>query len=154
MQKKTEPTARPIEERFWGKVNKNGENDCWNWTASTYKAGYGLFSVKKGKWRNVRAHRFAYELLVAPIPQDKEIDHLCRNPACVNPDHLEVVTHLENCRRGENGLKFAEIQKQKTHCPRGHPYDSLNTYIKKDGARMCKACRRELQQERRAKLHL
>jgi len=143
MKGKTGPTARLIEERFWEKVNKDSENGCWIWAAGKYHSGYGIFYVKNGNWKNVRAHRFAYELLVAPIPANKELDHLCRNHACVNPAHLEVVSHKENCQRGENGLKFAELQRQKTHCPHGHPYDLLNTYFKPNGARGCKTCRRE-----------
>ena len=132
--------SRPIEERFWEKVDTS--SDCWLWGASKYKAGYGCFTIKKGgKWVNYRAHRFAYELLVGVIPSDKELDHLCRSRACVNPKHLEVVTHRVNCQRGDGGAKVAEINKAKTHCTRGHPYNEANTYINGKGARMCRICR-------------
>ena len=129
------------EDRFWEKVNKNGENGCWVWTACVFRSGYGCFAIRKDKWKNVRAHRFAYEMLVALIPKDKELDHLCRNHACVNPKHLEVVTHKENCVRGDGGKRVPEINKAKTHCTRGHPYNETNTYINGKGARMCRICR-------------
>jgi hypothetical protein len=85
-----------IKVRFWSKVDQ-GE-DCWRWTACTSN-GYGRFSVKR---QPVLAHRFAYELLVGPIPEGLELDHLCRNRWCVNPDHLEPVTHDENVRRAND----------------------------------------------------
>ena len=141
MRNKTGTKPRKVEERFWEKVNKDGENGCWIWMAGKYHSGYGIFYVKDGKWKNVRAHRFAYELLVSPIPKDKELDHLCRNHACVNPKHLEVVSHKENCIRGDGGKKVAEMNKAKTHCTRGHPYNKANTYINAKGARMCRICR-------------
>jgi len=81
--------------RFWSHVDAAG--DCWVWTGSKDRAGYGR------TWRSTApfpAHRVAYELLVGPIPAGLVIDHLCRNPACVNPDHLEPVTHRVNILRG------------------------------------------------------
>ena len=83
----------------------------------------------------VMAHRFAYELLVGPIPDDLELDHLCRNTCCVNPEHLEAVTHLENMRRRH--------LREATHCAQGHPYDEENTGWRDGGKhRYCKACNR------------
>lgn len=129
-------------ERFWPKVRKT--EGCWLWTGALTKAGYGLFGDGK---QLVYAHRFAYELLVGAIEPGKEIDHLCRTPACCNPKHLEVVDHRTNCQRGETGKKSGEQQKAKTHCPKGHPYDEENTYITPStGARCCRTCRKEWSQ--------
>lgn len=108
--------------------------------------GYGSI------WRNgrvVRAHVAAYELFIGPIPAGHEVDHLCHNAdpgcdtwascphrRCVNPDHLEAVTHSVNVRRG-HGVN-------KDFCLRGHPYDEANTYVRpKTGQRFCRACQRE-----------
>lgn len=86
------------EERFWAKVDKDGPNGCWLYLGALQGKGYGLISVVA---KDVKAHRFAYESVVGPIPDGLSLDHLCRNPQCVNPAHLEPVTHLENVRRGD-----------------------------------------------------
>ena len=85
-------------DRFFSKI-KVSKNNCWEWIGAKIKAGYGEFYYK-GK--PVYAHRFAYELYNDKIPEDLELDHLCRNTICVNPQHLEPVTHTENLRRGEH----------------------------------------------------
>jgi hypothetical protein len=90
-------------------------------------------------------HRVAYEALVGPIPQGLCIDHLCRNRACVNPDHLEPVTNRVNILRGET---IMAANAAKTHCVRGHEYTPENTLINaKTGTRRCAACNREDQEE-------
>jgi hypothetical protein len=143
----------PAPERFWPKVDKNGPNGCWVWTASKCSAGYGRF-VPVFYQSPQLAHRYAYELLVGPIPEGLQIDHLCRNPSCVNPTHLEPVTQLENVRRGDAGKN----QTSKTHCPRGHEYTEENVYRvpSRPNGRQCRACRRERnridQKERYARL--
>lgn len=81
-------------ERFWEKVKKT--DGCWIWTASIYGKGYGKYTVR-GK--HYAAHRYAYELIKGKIPDGMQLDHLCRNKLCVNPDHLEPVTNAENQRR-------------------------------------------------------
>lgn len=86
----------PFEDRFWAKVDKDA--DCWEWRGSRNHKGYGLARRRDGK--GIQAHRLAYELTVGPIPEGLEIDHLCVNRGCVNPSHLEPVTHTENIRRG------------------------------------------------------
>ncbi len=116
----------PLSERFWPKVNKS--EDCWLWTAAKTK-GYGVIGVGKSLHY---AHRIAYELLVGPIPEGMELDHLCRTPACVRPSHLEPVTHATNLRRGYWGAK--------THCPQGHVYDEGNTKLSANGWRLCRIC--------------
>lgn len=126
------PKGPPVEDRFWTKVKKT--DTCWLWTG-TKPDGYGRFYYDGAKRP---AHRFAYELLVGPIPAGLEIDHLCRNHGCVNPDHLEPVTHAENLRRGKTRAWWNE---RKTHCKHGHPFTPENTYTypgrKKRGCRTC-----------------
>lgn len=105
---------------------------CWIWTGFIDSAtGYGRITVDT---ENELAHRVSYRAFVGPIPPGLEIDHVCRTRACVNPFHLEAVTHLENVRRSPIG-NYA-----KTHCPQGHPYDAKNTY-RWGSRRYCIACR-------------
>ncbi len=124
--------------RFWEKVEASPD-DCWNWTASKGFFGHGSF------WdgtRSVRAHRFSWEQVNGVIPEGFELDHLCKNPPCVNPQHLEVVTRSENIMRGRAPEINRQRQLSKTHCPHGHAYDRENTYIRPDnGVRLCRACR-------------
>lgn len=123
----------PPDVRFWRYVNKT--DTCWLWTGSASR-GYGAFTVSVGR-TGVSAYRYAYELLVGPIPNGLELDHLCRVRQCVNPAHLEPVTHRENLMRGATIIAKHAAQ---THCLHGHPFDEANTYTKR-GARECRACR-------------
>lgn len=132
----------PATERFWSKVFKTPT--CWEWTASKIPSGYGRFNASGHAWEY--AHRFSYQLIYGDIPDGLEIDHLCRNRGYVNPSHLEPVTHAVNCQRGNIG----RIQRLKTHCPRGHPYDSENTRLYRNG-RYCRACSQLKCQQRRDK---
>ena len=109
-------------------------DDCWEWKGMPKSGGY--HQIKVGG-RNLMAHRVVYELLVGPIPEGLQLDHLCRNRWCVRPDHLEPVTPKENKRRG------ITVNETKTHCPRGHAYNEENTYRFPDGSRRCRACRRK-----------
>jgi hypothetical protein len=120
--------------RFWAKVDKSG--DCWTWTALIHTAGYGSFRPHN-QGPVLYAHRYAYELEVAQIPEGMVLDHLCRNRRCVNPAHLEPVTHRENILRG-TGASARNVDK--THCPKGHPYTDDNTYRAKGHGRECRAC--------------
>lgn len=85
---------RPVEERFWSKVDKSGE--CWEWLGSRTPVGYGQFHVQEPKRTQLKAHRVAYEYLVGPIPEGLVIDHKCHNRGCVNPAHLRPVTDKQN----------------------------------------------------------
>lgn len=126
---------RSAPEARFGEKFAVDERGCWLWLGHTQKAGgYGVFADKGGK--QVLAHRWIYERLMGPIPEGKEIDHLCRVRRCVNPQHLEAVTRAENIRRGSAPL----FQISKTHCPQGHPYNRENTRINKAGGRVCRAC--------------
>ncbi len=120
-----------IAARLWSGALADGTG-CWIWQRSCHR-GYGQL------WANGtmnRAHRIAYELVKGPIPKSLTIDHLCRNRACINPDHLEAVTMRKNVLRG-NGP--TAINARKTHCKRGHPFDAANTRMSKLG-RNCRAC--------------
>jgi hypothetical protein len=121
-----------IEARFWAKVEKT--DTCWVWSAAKI-SGYGAFKLDG---RAIRAHRFAYELLVGPVPEGLPLDHLCRNRACVNPAHLEPVTHRVNILRGEGACA---VKARQTHCIHGHEFTLENTYLK-SGKRQCRTCRR------------
>ena len=129
-----------VEDRFWSHVDKSG--DCWLWTAYRTPLGYGHFGI--GVDRKFKAHRFAYELVVGPIPEGLVIDHLCRNPACVNPDHLEPVTQRENVFRGRSHVV---AQASQTHCQRGHLFTDENT-TRQGNKRGCRTCRNEWRRER------
>ncbi len=115
---------------FWTKIKQSG--DCWLWTGEKITDGYARFYIS-GK--RIRAHRFIYELLIGPIPAELELDHLCRNPLCVNPFHLEAVTHRVNTLRGKGPTARNAI---KIHCLRGHLL--RDAYIHPTGARDCNIC--------------
>lgn len=121
--------------RFWAKVALPNEQGCMLWLGGT-AVGYGRFYLA-GKMRG--AHRLSYTLAYGPIPDGLVLDHLCRTPACVRPDHLEAVTNSENLRRGDTSANNGNIRK--THCPQGHAYDKGNTYVQ-TGRRHCRECRR------------
>lgn len=125
--------------RFWSRVAIDESTGCWLWTSPLNKrTGYGQFA-----WRgkNSTPHRVSYQELVGPIPEDLVIDHLCRVRHCVNPAHMEAVTHQVNLLRGET---HAAKNAAKTHCPQGHPLsgENLHVYVGKGvRKRQCKTCR-------------
>lgn len=100
------PPFRPLAERFWEKVDRRGPDECWPWTGSRNKAGYGSLKPGAPSRTSVMAHRVAYELAFGPIPEGLTIDHVrargCTRTDCCNPAHLEAVTYAENQRRGRN----------------------------------------------------
>lgn len=122
-----------LPERIADKIVPEPNSGCWLWTGCGTPSGYG-----SAYWsgRLNRAHRLIYEILRGPIPEGLQIDHLCRVRCCVNPDHLEPVTHLENVRRGSRATK--------THCIRGHLLSGKNLRNCKNGWRRCRTCRQFL----------
>jgi hypothetical protein len=126
---------------------------CWLWTGAISK-GYGRFGITIAfkSYRMLQAHRWAYEYWIGLIPAGLELDHLCRVRACVNPNHLEPVTTRINLLRGRG---ISARNAAKTHCPEGHSYIPINTFLqrgrKESLGRVCLTCRRERDRRRRAK---
>jgi hypothetical protein len=139
--KNTVKLGLTLEERFWSKTNKDGPvpeyrpdlGPCWIWTAALNAYGYGKFSMGGKNGRILGAHTVSYKMLVGPVPEGLELDHLCRVRACVNPSHLEPVTSAENMRR---------MMLARTHCDQGHLFDEANTSWYR-GNRRCRACSRD-----------
>lgn len=132
-----------LRRRFFAKV-RVAENGCWEWTGARDDDGYGYFRPPDGKI--YRAHRVSYEICFGPIPDGLCTDHLCRNRSCVNPMHLEPVTWRENVLRGDTG---PARNLAKTHCHKGHPLSGENLYVRPNGWRICKECRRQYKPKNR-----
>lgn len=126
--------------RFWSKVIKSTEDECWLWTAGTRK-GYGQFYAQGV---TAQAHRVAWLLDGRLLTPELTLDHLCGERRCVNVNHLEEVSRGENTRRGKRKI---------TSCPQGHSYDPKNTYLDPRGKRQCRTCmrRRSAEYDRKRK---
>lgn len=144
----TMPRAEPLEDRVPRYIGAEDENGCWPWLGSITTAGYGQIREHRSR-KNIPAHRAVYELRVGLIPAGLDLDHLCRNRACVNPAHLEPVSRRTNVLRGASPSAH---RARLTHCPAGHPYDEQNTYVW-HGMRHCRVCRRDRERERWRRAH-
>ena len=124
---------------MWARIDPQPLSGCWLWTGPFAGDGYPTYG------RRDYAHRLAYELWVGPIPKGLTLDHLCRTPGCIRPDHLEPVTLGENIRRGSRATR--------TMCKWGHPFDAQNTHVTRLGRRHCRRCHaaRELRAYHRRK---
>lgn len=127
--------------RFWAKVDKRGADECWPWGGVHVPEGYGQLSI--GRTLRISAHRFSYELLVGPIPDGAEIDHVkargCTRRDCVNPAHLEAVTGYVNLMRSDGP---SAINKRKELCKDGHEFDIFTVGPNGRPRRKCSICRR------------
>jgi hypothetical protein len=117
---------------------------CWTWTGGISGSGY---AYKEGH----RLSRWVYEVAYGPVPEGLVIDHLCRNRACIRPDHLEAVTQTENLARGNT---MNRVNRSKTACKHGHPYSTENTHVVvnnryPNGKRVCRPCQRDYMRARR-----
>lgn len=154
-------------DRFMRYVPQEKTGGCLIWEGGLERGGYGSFNLylpdtelpeRKHRFFAARAHRVAYVLFVGPIPEGCEIDHVkakgCVSRACINPEHLEAVTHRENVFRSDGlGVQHS----RKTHCPKGHEYTPENTYTtpgdlsKNRIHRICRTCKSEYYHSRRKK---
>lgn len=134
--------CKPLSERLREKTQEI-DSGCWEWTGNIMPNGYGVLAIGRrslGERKTVYAHRVSYEFHRGPIPHGLDLDHLCRNRRCINPDHLEPVTRQENVLRGVGPRKASEYFAQITHCKHGHAFDEINTSPRKEGGRKCRKC--------------
>lgn len=128
---------------FFERIWVDADTGCWIWIGAKGPRGYGHFFFGGKNWR---APRFAYALEKGDVPSHLEIDHLCLTHGCVNPNHLELVTHAENVRRGRSGEVNGGRNRNKTHCKHGHPFsgDNLSIRTSPNGGtqRICLECTR------------
>ena len=124
-------------------------NGCIEWTRSTVRGGYGQIKVN-GK--QLKTHRFAWELVNGPIPAGMDICHHCDNPPCCNVEHFFLGTGADNM--ADRDAKGRHGQSKKTHCPQNHPYDEANTYVTPKGARNCRTCKRDRREQAKRSVSL
>ncbi len=149
------PADRIRQEKIRRRFEKRivfASSGCWEWTGALTSAGYGLMQTGErtpaGNYKPTYTHRLAYELYVGPIPKGLSIDHLCRNPRCANPSHLEAVPIGVNVLRGTG---MSAMHAKAIHCKRGHLKTPANMYIRPDGYRECRLCMRRRNKERTSK---
>lgn len=146
---------------FWKKLTPGDADACWPWEGNIEPSGYGTFQTTHEGVRFTKAHRFAYHVMIGPVPDGMDLDHTCHtndsnchlgndcpHRACCNPRHLEPVTEMTNIHRsrGPSGVNH-----QKTHCIHGHPLSGDNLLIRADGHRRCRTCKRNSENRRYAR---
>ena len=128
-----------LAERYWAKVEKRGDDECWGWKAATDGHGYGRIQHTVGNPRIISASQASWEVYHGPIPSGKVVMHTCDNPPCSNPAHLRLGSMQDNTRdmmaKGRNRNQYTGV----THCIRGHEFTPENTYTL-GGARVCREC--------------
>jgi hypothetical protein len=135
-------------DRFLVKTKIDTSTGCLEWTAVTNETqGYGRFRYNNKMWL---AHRFAYEAFISEVPDGLNVLHKCDNTRCVAPHHLFVGTQSENMKDCSQKNRLNSANANKTHCPKGHPYNEQNTRIATNGSRQCRVCDRE---NKRSKQH-
>ena len=137
--------TRSLADRFHEKYIIQADG-CWRWTAAVNGDGYGRIGYG-GRGCSMMAHRASWQVHGKEVPDDMELDHLCKNRWCVNPDHLEAVPHKVNVLRGAS---IATRYSARTHCDAGHPFAGENLILRSDGGRGCRICTRLLGRERMA----
>lgn len=127
------PPSKTLDEQLWSRLEVG---DCWEWAGARSPQGYGQLNRRGERWL---AHRLVWTVLVGGIPEGMHMDHLCRNPPCCNPDHLEVVTQRQNKERG--------IRATRVHCGKGHRYE---VRVRRRGGieRYCRTCTNARRRER------
>lgn len=147
------------EKRLLSRIDQRGPDECWPWTGAKSQTGYGLAGAGGRRGGGAAAHRMVYETFVGPIPDGKDIDHLCHvaekckggitcpHRACCNPKHLAPEESVANTMRGNSP---AAINARKTHCNNGHEFNVINTHVSRAGKRACRPCRAAWKQRRRA----
>lgn len=135
------PSDLSFSARFEASYVPEPNTGCWLWAGELNRNGYGIFSPGKGV--RVAAHRLSYELERGMISNDLQMDHLCRVRCCVNPDHLEPVTPIENLLRSRavNGRLPVRLP-DATHCMHGHDLSLAGIYTRPSGYPECRACKR------------
>lgn len=142
-------SSTPAIERVLNRIEINPYNGCWIFTGKAgTPQGYGQVSkqCEDGKTRPDYVHRVSFEHFVRPLLPGEEVDHVCKHPRCVNPDHLEAVSRHTNWERSNCP---SAVNARKTHCQNGHPLSGENLLQERDGHRRCRECIRQWEERRK-----
>ena len=130
-------------ERFLKRITIDQTTGCWNWAAYKNKAGYGTFPITVSeKMKKYYAHRVSYTVFKNIIAKGMDIDHVCQNTSCCNPEHLREVDRRTNLSENVSGKSAPFLHRGKTVCKNGHEYAGENVYRMGNGGRDCHICMR------------